>query len=154
MDRQNEEARQTAKAALAECNKMCQDRTDEEAEVQQSIDQEITNEELEGEIESASARIELLHGGNPDAIKQYETRQKHIDSLKEKLESLEGDLTRLTIQIQEIREKWEPELDELVRQISDAFAHNFNKIGCAGQVGIYKDEDFDQWAIQIQVKFR
>ena len=57
--------------------------------------------------------------------------------------------------IDRIRAKWEPELDQLVALISDAFFHNFAQIGCAGQVGVHKDdEDFGQWAIRIEVKFR
>ena len=44
--------------------------------------------------------------------------------------------------------------DALVGEISEAFAENFSKIQCAGEVGIYKDEDFEHWAIQIKVKFR
>ena len=30
---------------------------------------------------------------------------------------------------------WEPELDKLVKEISNAFAYNFEQIGCAGEVG-------------------
>ena len=52
-------------------------------------------------------------------------------------------------------QQWEPQLDELIAKISEAFADNFSKIQCAGEVVVYKDEeDFDQWAIQIKVKFR
>ncbi|KAK2814281.1 hypothetical protein FQN49_008244, partial [Arthroderma sp. PD_2] len=74
-------------------------------------------------------------------------------------------LTELEQGIAEVRGKWEPRLDEIVSKISDAFADNFARIGCAGQVSVDKGEspgsndadggsDFDQWSIRIQVKFR
>jgi len=63
-------------------------------------------------------------------------------------------LTKVQTDITEIKDQWEPELDALVAQISEAFGENFAKIQCAGEVGVHKDDDFEQWAIQIRVKFR
>ena len=63
-------------------------------------------------------------------------------------------LKSLDNEIKEVKEQWEPQLDELISHISDAFADNFSKIQCAGEVGVHKDEDFELWAIQIKVKFR
>jgi hypothetical protein len=153
VEKEYEATRKAAKKILTEVEAMCRERTDDESKFHLD-NRNMTMEELEAEIDSARARIEFLHGGNPDAIKQFEQRQTHIDELRKRLADMERDLTRLQEGIVELRSKWEPELDGLVRQIGDAFSYNFNKIGCAGQVGIYKDEDFDQWAIQIQVKFR
>lgn len=116
---------------------------------------ETTPETLETDILLTKHKIELLHVGNPRAIEQYEERQRKIDKLTKSLESFEGDIEKINDQIQIIRGQWEPELDKLVAEISDAFTHNFERIGCAGQVGVHKDdEDFKEWAIQIQVKFR
>ena len=54
-----------------------------------------------------------------------------------------------------MRGRWEPELDGVIARISEAFADNFARIHCAGEVGIYKDpDDFERWAVQIKVKFR
>jgi chromosome segregation ATPase len=118
-------------------------------------DESKTPDDLEAEIESTRQRIDLLHEGNPQAIHQYEKRAKEIERFTEKVANFEGDLQELNQKISSIRESWEPELDALVSEISDAFAHNFEMIGCAGQVGVYKDEDdFKDWSIRIQVKFR
>ncbi len=114
-----------------------------------------TLEQLEIEIESEKARLELMHEGNGGVIKEFEQRQKRIDALKAKLEDFKHGLDEFDEKIKEIRDKWEPELDQLVKRISDSFSFNMRQINCAGEVGIYKDEqDFDQWAILIQVKFR
>ncbi len=112
-------------------------------------------EQLELEIESEQARLELMHEGNGGVIREYEQRQKRIDLLKAKLEEINHGLGELGGQIKEKRDRWEPELDNLVAKISNSFSFNMKQISCAGEVGIFKDEDdFDQWAIQIRVKFR
>ena len=111
-------------------------------------------EELENEIESERARLELMHEGNDGVIREFENRQRKIASLTTKLEELKEALAELDGLIKNIRDQWEPQLDDLVKQISDSFSNNMEQISCAGEVGIHKDEDFDQWAIQIRVKFR
>ncbi|KAI9789138.1 MAG: Structural maintenance of chromosomes protein 5 [Candelina submexicana] len=145
----------TAKELLLQCRKLL-----EEAEgtivndFYSSLPEGQTSDELETEIESEKARLELVHEGNPHALQEYEARQIKIDKLQEKVQAAESKLEDFASSINEIRELWEPRLDELVKKISDAFSISFEQIGCAGQVDVYKDEDFDQWAIQIQVKFR
>ena len=154
LESQWSELKQSAKRLLKELEVMVKERSLEEQEIQGELGRDISVEDLEAEIESALARLELIQEGNTDVIREFEQRQRQIDTLKERLSSLQDSLAVKQSEIDEIRGKWEPELDHLIRQISDAFSHNFSKIGCAGQVGIHKDENFDQWAIQIQVKFR
>jgi chromosome segregation ATPase len=112
-------------------------------------------EALEQEIQANDARLELMAEGNPGAIKAYEKREEEITRTQEKLEQCTASLENTKQKIVEIREQWEPELDALIGKISDAFAHNFKQIGCAGEVEVNKDEeDFDNWSIQISVRFR
>ncbi|KAF2036343.1 P-loop containing nucleoside triphosphate hydrolase protein [Setomelanomma holmii] len=112
-------------------------------------------EALELEVQAVAARLEMMAEGNPGAIKAYEQREEDIIKIREKFEELTASLESTKEMIAEIREQWEPQLDGLVSKISDAFAHNFEQIGCAGEVTVYKDEeDFDKWSIQISVRFR
>jgi molecular chaperone GrpE (heat shock protein) len=114
-----------------------------------------TVEELEAEIESERARLELMHEGNGGVITEFEGRRKKIDGLKSKLSEIENGLVEIGQEIAGVRARWEPELDRLVKRISRSFAYNMKQINCAGEVSVYKDEqDFDKWAIQIHVKFR
>jgi chromosome segregation ATPase len=115
---------------------------------------EYTIDELSNEISAIDTRLSMMAEGNPNAIKAYEKREQDIKTAQEKLENRAYDLEATRAKITEIREQWEPELDKLVSKISDGFSHNFDMIGCAGQVGVYKDEDFEKWSIQIQVRFR
>ena len=99
-------------------------------------------------ISEGANRIQSrLWAGFQDYTEQFKAAQEKLDNNTQQLEA-----TRESIR--EIREQWEPELDAIVSKISDGFSHNFQKIKCAGQVGVYKDEDFEKWAIQIQVRFR
>ena len=40
---------------------------------------------IKSEIESEKARLELLHQDNPNVIRDYESRQKQINSLQERV---------------------------------------------------------------------
>jgi chromosome segregation ATPase len=111
-------------------------------------------EVLENEISATNSRLEMMADGNPQAIKAYENREREIQKVEESLANAAGKLENTRTRITDIREQWEPELDSIVSAISDGFAHNFNRIGCAGQVSVKKDEDFDKWSIQIEVSFR
>ncbi|KAJ5742712.1 uncharacterized protein N7511_011113 [Penicillium nucicola] len=123
-------------------------------------------DQLNADIDSEKARLELTHGGSSHTIKEFEDREKQIEKLRSKLAQFQNELTEHGDAIDEIRKNWEPRLDALIKKISDAFADSFNRIGCAGQVTLDKVEDepetegevggcdFDQWAIQIHVKFR
>lgn len=110
---------------------------------------------LDQEVESVAARLEMMVEGNPGLIRAFEKRKDDIAKTQEKLDDHTSALEDAKEKIVEIREQWEPQLDALISKISDAFAHNFEQIGCAGEVSVYKDEeDFDRWSIQISVRFR
>lgn len=113
-----------------------------------------TIEDLSNEIEAVHARLHLMADGNPQAVKAYESRERDIEQKKANLDTIAENLQTTRSQIHEIRGQWEPRLDELIATISDGFSHNFAQIGCAGQVGVHKDEDFEKWSVQIQVRFR
>lgn len=134
-----------------------------------------TSERLEADIDSEKARLELTQGGSNNVIKEFEERERQINKLRSKLADFESQLSDFNYAINEVRSKWEPKLDALVKKISDAFSDSFARIGCAGQVALDKageeptpidaangerpigtvgDSDFDQWSIQIHVKFR
>jgi structural maintenance of chromosomes protein 5 len=138
-----------------------------------------SEDELEADIESEKAALALTHdGGNANILKEFEQRQERIDKLKEGLRKFNEQKEEVSAAIAEIRGRWEPELDALVAKISDAFSDSFARIGCAGQVTVYKASssdnedanpinnpdaessgsadglDFSHWAPHILVKFR
>jgi chromosome segregation ATPase len=128
--------------------------TTEEREVVSSYKHLATVEELELEIQSVNARLGMMAEGNAGVIKAYEKREDEIQAAQAALQDFAMNLTEKKEMITEIRSRWEPELDALIAKISDAFAYNFQQIGCVGEVNIHKDEDFDNWSAQIVVRFR
>lgn len=155
----NLEARRTAlktkgRRLVAETQKILDTLTEEESALVDEYAKLESMEDLTNEIEAVEARLGMMADGNPQAVKAYENREVEIEKKEESLSRIEGALDETRSSITEIRAQWEPRLDELIATISDGFSHNFDKIGCAGQVGVHKDEDFEAWSIQIQVRFR
>lgn len=127
----------------------------EQAIIEEIKEKEWDPDQLETEIQSTAARLDMTAGAsNVQILREFEDRAKKIERRQTRLAEIDSRLTELEESIQEIMEQWEPQLDELIGLISDAFADNFAKIQCAGEVVVHKDEDFDQWSIQIKVKFR
>jgi chromosome segregation ATPase len=113
-----------------------------------------TVEFLDGEIGAERSKLDVIQASNPNALAEFERRAAEIERLQRKKAQQESELGELDEQIADLRERWEPRLDELVGKINGAFSYNFEQINCAGEVGVHKDEDFDKWAIEIKVKFR
>jgi chromosome segregation ATPase len=114
-----------------------------------------TVEELDIEIGAEQSKLEYVHAVDPLVLRQFQKRAQEIQNLTGQKEELTKKFESLSRKIDELRQKWEPRVDALITKINDAFAYNFEQINCAGQVDIYKDEeDFEQWAIEIKVKFR
>lgn len=113
-----------------------------------------TPDELAADMSAEEANLELIHAANPNVIREFEKRAVEIARLTKKTESASNKMERLNHEIDDLMGKWEPQLEQLVSKISDAFAYNFEQISCAGEVRIHKDEDFDLWALDVMVKFR
>ena len=143
-----------ARKLMAECKKINEGLNDATRDYLGDLAARMTPEDLQNEIESEKARLDLMHEGNGGVIREYEERQKKIDLLKTRLQGIEVALEEFDVKIKMVRDKWEPQLDKLVKRISASFAFNMKQISCAGEVSVHKDEEYDQWAIQIQVKFR
>ncbi|KAK9367744.1 hypothetical protein V1509DRAFT_625177 [Lipomyces kononenkoae] len=115
---------------------------------------EMTLDELDGRIAGTRTQLDSIFGGNQHVIEQYEKRQSEVERLQQKVDASNDQIRDLQAQITQIRSEWEPELDSLVGKISAEFSEAFKSIGCAGEVSVGKDEDYENWSIQIRVKFR
>lgn len=114
-----------------------------------------TVEDLDNEIGAEKSQLEYVHAVDPSVLRQFRKRAQEIETLTQQKEELTARFDSVSRKTEELRQKWEPRVDALIAKINDAFAYNFEQINCAGQVDIYKDEeDFEQWAIEIKVKFR
>ncbi|KAF4449317.1 hypothetical protein F53441_7389 [Fusarium austroafricanum] len=113
-----------------------------------------TSQDIQNEVGGEEAKLEMMHIANPNVMREFERRAEEIARLKRKMAGSTEKLDGITQEISELRSRWEPQLDELVSKINDAFAYNFEQISCAGEVRVHKPEDFDAWALDIMVRFR
>lgn len=119
-----------------------------------SLAKDKTPEDVDNEIGAESTKLELIHGVDPAILRQYEKRAQDIQELSKKREEMNARLESYNKKITHVMEQWETRVDDLIAKINEAFSYNFEQINCAGEVGIHKDDDFEQWAIEIKVKFR
>lgn len=129
--------------------------TEEESQIVRSYKDLESIAELEDEIQSVNARLEMMSAGDGSVLRTYENREAEIRKTQDSLEKIIAALEEAQQKIAEIKGPFETGLDTLVAKISAAFSHNFAEIGCAGEVIAHKDEDdFHAWSIQIMVRFR
>ncbi|KAG0651385.1 Structural maintenance of chromosomes 5 [Hyphodiscus hymeniophilus] len=153
-ERESKIRTQRAKRALEVCEAVLAEGDDETNKELQNIPENLTMEALELDIASEESKLDFIQANNPNAIAQFERFQTTVDRLAAKVEEADKKLEKIQDKIDKVRGRWEPELDKLISEISDAFSYNFEQIGCAGEVGVEKTDDFEDWAIKIKVKFR
>ncbi|POS87700.1 hypothetical protein EPUL_000457, partial [Erysiphe pulchra] len=155
IDEEAKKIKAIASRALATCKTILADPENEpHTEQLAHQDESTTVETLEMEIAAEESKLEFLVTDNPNAIEQFEARQEKVQNLNSLIEENDKKLQKVRQKITKVRCEWEPTLDSLIQTISNAFSYNFEQIGCAGEVSIHKDDDFENWAIQIKVKFR
>ncbi|KAJ9155281.1 Structural maintenance of chromosomes protein 5 [Pleurostoma richardsiae] len=153
LTRELDQLKQSALRALHRAQDLLDGDEDRKAELLSlARDQDV--QAIDEEIGAEKAKLELIHAADPGVLRDFENRAVEIERLQRRQAERQRDLDAQHERIQQLREEWEPQLDELVSRINDAFSYNFEQISCAGEVGVHKDEDFERWAIEIRVKFR
>ncbi|KAJ4386702.1 Structural maintenance of chromosomes protein 5 [Gnomoniopsis smithogilvyi] len=158
LDRQlklvKEEAQRAQRAAIGPLTNEEGETDQERLDLLRELADGQTMDSITGDIESEKAKLELIHHADPGVLRDFEDRARKIERAQAEMATRQASLIQLEERIQELRAKWEPALDDIIRRINDAFSYNFEQINCAGEVGVHKDEDFEKWAIEIKVKFR
>ncbi|KAJ7691405.1 P-loop containing nucleoside triphosphate hydrolase protein [Mycena rosella] len=111
-------------------------------------------EELQTELEKQEANLEMNMNTNPGVVEQYEKRKRDIAELQKTIEGRQRQADKIEKGIKNARDNWEPALQSLVTSIGKKFSAAFDRIGCAGEIRVRQEEAYDQWAIDILVKFR
>ncbi|KAG5520093.1 hypothetical protein PMAC_001169 [Pneumocystis sp. 'macacae'] len=123
-------------------------------EMEKQIEQDMTEESLNEQIEFEKGKLEFIYQTNPNVISQFEKREQDIEILKKKINEIELRLQKTQLDIDDLRAIWEPKLDDIISRININFSEAFEYIGCVGEVRIGKNNGFDKWRIEILVKFR
>ncbi|EFJ52501.1 structural maintenance of chromosomes protein 5 [Volvox carteri f. nagariensis] len=104
--------------------------------------------------EAKAAEAEQVVCNNQNVANEFRKRQAEITHLTEKMKQHEERCQQLRGSIEDAQSLWLPEIRNMVSTINASFSNNFKEIGCAGEVRLHEDEDFEKFAIQILVQFR
>ncbi|EGW34353.1 uncharacterized protein SPAPADRAFT_54501 [Spathaspora passalidarum NRRL Y-27907] len=96
----------------------------------------------------------LMSTGDHSSIESLKTKLKDIEVAEIELPRIQTEKERLDKRIDDIRSSWEPELSDLVKQISLAFNKRFTHVASDGIVELAKSDRYKDWKLQILVKFR
>ncbi|KAJ7595202.1 P-loop containing nucleoside triphosphate hydrolase protein [Mycena floridula] len=117
-----------------------------------------TLDELNQALADQEAKLDFVMATNPGVLEQYENRKRAIEVLEKTLKDRQAKADKVERNIKNARENWQPALEKLVTSIGTKFSAAFTglspSIGCAGEIRIRENEDYDKWAIDIMVKFR
>ncbi|KAH9482179.1 Structural maintenance of chromosomes protein 5 [Psilocybe cubensis] len=130
------------------------ERESEKEEARQSGVDVRTSDELKEELEAQSAKLELNLHTNAGVVELYEKRKRDIEQMTKTLEERKKKEAKIEKEIKTARDNWQPALEALVARIGAKFSLAFDRIGCAGEIRISQDADYEKWAINIFVKFR
>ncbi|KAJ7181755.1 P-loop containing nucleoside triphosphate hydrolase protein [Mycena crocata] len=111
-------------------------------------------DELQQELEKQEANLEMNMNTNPGVVEQYEKRKRDIEVLQNTIDGRERRANKIDKEIKVARDNWEPALQALVASIGKKFSAAFDRIGCAGEIRVRQEEAYENWAIDILVKFR
>jgi len=110
-------------------------------------------DDLEGEAAAEKMTIESMNIPF-DTIERFNQSTQERDAAASRLARNRGKMGTLQGEIDDVRSRWEPQVDQLVGNVNDAFRTSFERISCAGEVQLHKDEDFSKWALRLMVSFR
>ncbi|KAJ6604030.1 hypothetical protein B0H10DRAFT_2229461 [Mycena sp. CBHHK59/15] len=111
-------------------------------------------DELQAELELQQANLDMNMNTNPGVVEQYEKRKRDIEMLEKTIENRQRQADKIERNIKNARDNWEPALQSLVTSIGKKFSAAFDRIGCAGEIRVRQEEAYENWAIDILVKFR
>lgn len=110
-------------------------------------------EELREMFENMDAELQATVD-NPEVIRQYEERKKEIQKLKDELQVLAENHQSEAEQLEAMAEGWENALDNISQKLNALFSVYMQQMGCQGEIRLHKESNYDQWGLEIQVRFR
>ncbi|KAK7437355.1 Structural maintenance of chromosomes protein 5 [Stygiomarasmius scandens] len=113
-----------------------------------------TADELEEELQTQKAKLELTMKSNPGVVEQFEKRKRDIELLENTLSGRQANAARVDKTVKSLMNRWRPALEKLIESIGEKFSAAFDRIGCAGEIRIREHDEYEKWAIDILVKFR
>ncbi|CDR42417.1 CYFA0S09e03136g1_1 [Cyberlindnera fabianii] len=109
---------------------------------------------IQDKIAGIEAEMSMLGSGSKSSVNTLEKINNRLAQLGQEIPELNMKIKNLSQNIVEIRDDWEPKLNNMVQKISDKFSSIFPTVGSAGEVRVERGLKFSDWKMQIMVKFR
>lgn len=109
---------------------------------------------LEDDIAEKTERANAIVCANPNILEEYEERKGRMEKLSKDLSVERAELSSRKAEVAALHETWLPQLHELTKKISSTFGSNIAEVGCAGEVSLVEAENYEEYKIEIRVKFR
>lgn len=113
-----------------------------------------SSDELEMQLASARAALDIPTSVGAGVIETYRDRLKRIDSLRAAIDAGAVRVAEAQQHIARIESRWLPELEMVVGHVNTRFGAAFERMRCAGEVRLAREGTYDRWGIDIYVKFR
>ncbi|ODV63523.1 DNA repair ATPase SMC5 [Ascoidea rubescens DSM 1968] len=117
-------------------------------------EENMTEVKIQNIIKGIESEISMLGDASSSSIEKLRKVENDIKILSKEIPGLEKEHKKLCDRIKNLRDDWEPKLDELIQHISRKFAKGFRSVGSAGEICINKKANFKDWRLEILVKFR
>ena len=114
-----------------------------------------TEAELEDRIGVLEASINQIIV-NSDDLEEFQRVEIEIRELQKKVEAEGAELEDKESYEAGLREQWLPPLRDLVDKVNATFTRNFAEIGkgCAGEIRLHEADKYEDFEVQIWLKFR
>ncbi|XP_053668362.1 structural maintenance of chromosomes protein 5 [Anopheles marshallii] len=115
-----------------------------------------TVELVEAHLEELRVRFECLPQGNQAAADEYEQMKRLLEQLRGAVASSDQQIASLEQDMEQLHERWFPEVQRVVQNINAKFSHFMSSMGFAGEIELIRQEkhDYDEYGIRIYVKYR
>ncbi|WFD32277.1 Structural maintenance of chromosomes protein 5 [Malassezia sp. CBS 17886] len=149
-----------AKGDAVSLQRQVQARIDEAADEQQDElrahlrDNDESVDQLELELRRAQAALDIPWGVGPGVLETFRARKEKMAALRASIQALHVQLTNYDARIARVEHMWLPQLAALMERVNARFAASFQRLGCAGEVRLARDDDYAQWGVDLLVKFR
>ncbi|ODQ64603.1 P-loop containing nucleoside triphosphate hydrolase protein, partial [Nadsonia fulvescens var. elongata DSM 6958] len=110
---------------------------------------------VESQIETKQSELSMQgQDGDNSIVKRVQDEKARIDTLKNEIENITTNHSIDIDRLNKLGVSWSTELRRLVDQVSTHFSEAFESINCGGKVEVTPADRYDNWKIEIKVRFR
>ncbi|WFD36657.1 Structural maintenance of chromosomes protein 5 [Malassezia cuniculi] len=113
-----------------------------------------SSDELEMQLASARAALDIPTAVGAGVVETFRERLARIESLRAAIDAGAVRVAEAQQDISRIEARWLPELEKVIAHVNSRFGAAFQRMRCAGEVRLARDDSYDKWGIDIYVKFR